>query len=443
MVSQFGKPILSRRCRRTFGRLSEARALSGTARFDSVESSTPPFAAIPSALEELRVGRMLIVVDDESRENEGDLVLAAERVTPEAINFMTRVGRGLVCLALPEKRCDELGLRPMVEENSSPFGTAFAVSIEARGRVTTGISAHDRAATIRVAIDPRTRPEDLLRPGHVFPLRARSGGVLERAGHTEAGVDLVRLAGLQPAAVLCEILAEDGSMARLPDLELLAREHGLKILKIADLIRFRLDRESTIERVASTQLPTPSGKWRLEAFRSRASGEEHLALWQGDLSLPEPALVRVHSQCLTGDVFRSERCDCGAQLELALQRIREAQRGALLYLAQEGRGIGLINKLRAYELQDRGLDTVEANHHLGFPADAREYGVAAQILKAIGLRRISLMSNNPQKFAALSGYGLEIVERLPLEVAPSSLNFSYLRAKREKLGHLLTVLEGL
>jgi 3,4-dihydroxy 2-butanone 4-phosphate synthase/GTP cyclohydrolase II len=397
------------------------------------------FVDVPAALEELRAGRMLIVVDDESRENEGDFLLAAEKATPEAINFMARHGRGLICLALPERRCDELGLRPMVENNTSPFGTAFAVSIEARGRVTTGISAHDRAATIRVAADPQARPEDLLRPGHVFPLRARTGGVLERPGHTEAGVDLTRLAGLQPAAVLCEILAEDGSMARLPDLERLAREHGLRILKIADLIQYLLLREASVERVAEAWLPTRWGEWRLAAFESRSTGEAHMALWQGDLNEPEPVLVRVHSQCLTGDVFGSERCDCGAQLELALDRIQAVGRGVLVYLAQEGRGIGLLNKVRAYALQDRGLDTVEANHHLGFPADAREYGVAAQILRALGVRRLRLLSNNPHKLAALTGYGLEIVERLPLEITARKTNRAYLRAKRDKLGHLLTV----
>lgn len=397
----------------------------------------PPFVDVEAALRELRAGRMLVVVDDEDRENEGDLILAAEKVTPEAVNFMTRFGRGLVCLALTEERCDELGLPPMVERNTSPFGTAFTVSIEARGKVTTGISAHDRAATIRVAIDPRTRPEDLLRPGHVFPLRARRGGVLVRAGHTEAGVDLARLAGLKPAAVLCEILSEDGSMARVPELVEFAANHGLKLLSIAELIGYRVAREPTVERVAATQLPTPWGTWQLEAFKSRVSSEEHLALWQGDLAAPEPVLVRVHSQCLTGDVFASERCDCGSQLERALERIQAEGRGVVLYLSQEGRGIGLANKLRAYELQDRGIDTVDANHQLGFPADAREYGVAAQMLRLLGLRRIRLMTNNPQKLQSLAAFGLEIVERIPLEGVVSGRNLSYLRTKREKLGHLL------
>lgn len=397
----------------------------------------PPFVDVEAALRELRAGRMLVVVDDEDRENEGDLILAAEKVTPEAVNFMTRFGRGLVCLALTEERCDELGLPPMVERNTSPFGTAFTVSIEARGKVTTGISAHDRAATIRVAIDPRTRPEDLLRPGHVFPLRARRGGVLVRAGHTEAGVDLARLAGLKPAAVLCEILSEDGSMARVPELVEFAANHGLKLLSIAELLRYRVAREPTVERVATTQLPTPWGTWQLEAFESRVSSEEHLALWQGDLAAPEPVLVRVHSQCLTGDVFASERCDCGSQLERALERIQAEGRGVVLYLPQEGRGIGLANKLRAYELQDLGIDTVDANHQLGFPADAREYGVAAQMLRLLGVRRIRLMTNNPQKLRSLAGYGLEIVERVPLEGVVSGRNLSYLRTKREKLGHLL------
>ncbi len=327
----------------------------------------------------------------------------------------------------------------MVAENTSPFGTAFTVSIEARGKITTGISAADRAATIRTAVDPTTRPGDLLRPGHVFPLRARRGGVLKRAGQTEGSVDLARLAGLAPAAAICEIMKDDGTMARVPDLIEFARRHGLKILTIADLIRHRLATESIVEKIASPLLPTRFGDFRIHAFRAPATGEEHIALTIGELSGAEPVLVRVHSQCLTGDIFGSVRCDCGRQLEIALERIALEGRGVLLYLLQEGRGIGLFNKLRAYELQDQGHDTVEANERLGFVADQRDYGIGAQILRDLGVRRMRLMTNNPSKFVALSGYGLEIAERLPLEVPPADSNRDYLRAKREKLGHLLTL----
>ncbi len=399
--------------------------------------SEPSFTTVEQAMEEFRRGRMVILVDDEDRENEGDLAIAAEKVTPESINFMARFGRGLVCLALTEERCDQLDLPPMVRENTSPFGTAFTVSIEARGKTTTGISAADRAATIRTAVEPATRPEDLLRPGHVFPLRAKRGGVLKRAGQTEASVDLARLAGLQPAAAICEIMNDDGTMARVPDLMRFAAAHGLPVLTIADLIRYRLEHETLVRRVASPRLPSRWGELTIHAYRSDLTGEEHVALTLGDLRGKEPVLVRVHSQCLTGDIFGSTRCDCGLQLELAMTRIQEAGRGVLIYLLQEGRGIGLLNKLKAYELQDAGHDTVEANERLGFRPDQRDYGVGAQILRDLGVERMRLMTNNPSKYVALSGYGLEIVERVQLEIPPSDDSRDYLRTKREKLGHLL------
>jgi 3,4-dihydroxy 2-butanone 4-phosphate synthase/GTP cyclohydrolase II len=396
----------------------------------------PPFSTIEAALEEFRRGRLVIIVDDEDRENEGDLAIAAEKVTPEAINFMAREGRGLICLALTEARCDELQLPLMVRDNTSPYGTAFTVSIEARGKVSTGISAADRAATVLAAIHPATRPEDLLRPGHTFPLRARRGGVLKRAGQTEASVDLAQLAGLHPSGVICEIMNQDGTMARVPDLTAFAARHGLAMITVSDLIRYRLQHESLVERVASTRLPTPYGEFRIHAYRSEATGEEHVVLQMGEVT-GDPVLVRVHSQCLTGDIFGSGRCDCGAQLHQALERIALERRGILLYLLQEGRGIGLMNKLKAYELQDLGHDTVEANEKLGFRPDQREYGIGAQILRDLGVRRMRLMTNNPSKYIALSGYGLEIAERVPLEVEPTDSTRAYLRAKREKLGHLL------
>ena len=395
------------------------------------------FASIDEAVERLRNGSFVIIVDDEDRENEGDLALAAERVTPEAINFMARFGRGLICLALTDKRCDELGLPLMVEDNTTPFGTAFTVSIEAWGKVTTGISAADRAAIVATAIDPATRPGDLLRPGHVFPLRARAGGVLKRAGQTEASVDLARLAGLAPAGVICEIMNDDGTMARVPDLGRFAERHGLLMITVADLIRYRLQHESLVRRIAAPRLPTSHGEFRVHAYRSDVTGEEHLALVMGEVDPGEPVLVRVHSQCLTGDIFGSERCDCGPQLHQALERIQAEGRGVLLYLLQEGRGIGLFNKLRAYELQEQGHDTVEANEKLGFRPDLRDYGIGAQILRSLGVCKMRLMTNNPSKYVGLSGYGLEIVERVPLEVAPTDTTREYLRAKRDKLGHLL------
>ena len=399
-----------------------------------------PFASIEDAIAHFREGHMVIIADDEDRENEGDLAIAAEKVTPEAINFMARFGRGLVCLALTEERCRQLDLPLMVEANTntSPFGTAFTVSIEARGKITTGISAADRAATILTAIAAETRPEDLLRPGHVFPLRARKGGVLKRAGQTEGSVDLATLAGLQPAAVICEIMNDDGTMARVPDLARFCVEHpGLLMITVSDLIRYRLRHETLVRKVASPLLPTAYGTFHIHAYRSDVTGDENVALVMGEIDPEVPVLVRVHSQCLTGDIFASARCDCGLQLQQALARIAEEGRGVLLYLLQEGRGIGLLNKLRAYELQDQGHDTVEANERLGFRPDQRDYGIGAQILADLGVRKMRLMTNNPSKYIALNGYGLEIVERLPLEVPPTDSSRDYLRTKREKLGHLL------
>jgi 3,4-dihydroxy 2-butanone 4-phosphate synthase/GTP cyclohydrolase II len=395
------------------------------------------FASIEEAAGVVRRGRFVVVVDDEDRENEGDLVIAASAVTPAAINFMATHARGLICLALTEQRCDELQLPSMVEHNTSPHQTAFCVSIEARHHVTTGISAADRAATVLAAIDPATKPADLLRPGHMFPLRARVGGVLRRAGHTEASVDLAKAAGLYPAAVICEIMDVDGSMARLPRLHELAETHGLVIVTVRDLIAYRMRHERIVERVAAPLLPTRFGEFRVHAYRSPVTGEEHVVLVMGEIDPEQAVLVRVHSQCLTGDVFGSSRCDCGAQLEVALERISAERCGLLLYLLQEGRGIGLCNKLRAYELQDAGADTVEANQRLGFAPDQRDYGVGAQILRDIGVRRMRLMTNNPSKYVALEGYGLEIVERVPLEVPPTEHTRKYLEAKKKKMGHLL------
>jgi 3,4-dihydroxy 2-butanone 4-phosphate synthase / GTP cyclohydrolase II len=395
------------------------------------------FGTIEKALEEMRAGRFVVVVDDEDRENEGDLVLAAEKATAEKINFMAREGRGLICLALTGERCDALGLPMMVEQNTSNFGTAFTVSIEARGRTTTGISAADRAATVLAAIDPKTKPSDLLRPGHMFPLRAQVGGVLKRAGQTEASVDLARIAGLDPSAVLCEIMNEDGTMARVPDLAKFCQRHGLVMVTVADLIRHRMKTERLVERIASPHLPTTFGEFRVYAYRSELTHEEHLALVHGEIREDEPVLVRVHSQCLTGDVFGSARCDCGAQLHLAMEKIAAEGKGVFLYLLQEGRGIGLLNKLKAYELQDQGHDTVSANEKLGFPPDIRNYGVGSQILRDLGVRKMRLMTNNPSKYVAIGGYGLEIVERVPLEIGPTDRSRKYLEAKKNKMGHLL------
>src|SRR5919199_1189784 len=395
------------------------------------------FATIEEALEDIRQGKFVVVVDAADRENEGDLTIAAQFATPEAVNFMTKEGRGLICLCLTEERCDELGLRQMTERNETQYGTAFTVSVEAREGVTTGISAPDRSRTIQVAIDPKSRPDDLVQPGHIFPLRARRGGVLERAGQTEAAVDLGRPAGLIPAGVVCEIMREDGTMARVPDLIPYCERHGLKLVTVADLIEYRRRHEQLVERMTTVRLPTTYGDFTAIAFRERLTGKHHVALVKGDVEGEEDVLVRVHSECLTGDVFHSLRCDCGEQLDQALRRIAAEEHGVLLYMAQEGRGIGLLNKLRAYELQENGLDTVEANLELGFPADAREWGIGYQILKELGLSTIRIMTNNPRKITGIEGFGLRVVEQVPIEVRANAENERYLAAKREKLGHKL------
>jgi 3,4-dihydroxy 2-butanone 4-phosphate synthase / GTP cyclohydrolase II len=395
------------------------------------------FASVEEAIEDIRHGKFVVVVDAAERENEGDLTIAAQFATPEGINFMATHGRGLICLCLTEERCDELRLRPMTDHNETPFGTAFTISIEAREGISTGISAQDRSRTIQVAIDPSKGPADLVQPGHVFPLRARAGGVLRRAGQTEAAVDLARLAGLNPAGVVCEVMNDDGTMARVPDLIPYCERHGIKLITVADLIEYRRGNEKLVERTTSVRLPTAYGEFNALAFRETLTGKHHLALVKGDVDGAHDVLVRVHSECLTGDVFHSLRCDCGEQLDHALQRIAAEDRGVLLYMAQEGRGIGLLNKLRAYELQEQGLDTVEANLELGFPADAREWGIGNQILADLGLSTIRILTNNPKKISGLEGYGLTVTEQVPIELPPNAENLRYLAAKRERLGHRL------
>ena len=396
------------------------------------------FSSIEEAVRVIRDGQMIIVVDDEDRENEGDLTIAADKVTPEAINFMARYGRGLICLPMTGERLDELDIPMMVTKNTSKFETAFAVAIEAKQDTSTGISASDRAATVRAAIDPATKPSDLARPGHMFPLRARGGGVLVRAGQTEAAVDLARLAGLYPAGVICEIMNDDGTMARVKELRKVAEKHDLVMITIADLIKYRMRNDKLVKRVAEAELPTEQGLFHVHAYESVIDGETHVALVRGEVGDGKDLLVRVHSRCLTGDVFHSERCDCGHQLAVAMRRIASEGRGILLYLNQEGRGIGLANKIRAYQLQDEGLDTVEANERLGFKADQRDYGIGAQILGDLGVQTMRLLTNNPRKFIGLEGYGLAVVKSLPLEIPASEFSKAYLKAKKEKLGHKLS-----
>jgi 3,4-dihydroxy 2-butanone 4-phosphate synthase/GTP cyclohydrolase II len=400
-------------------------------------AATTTFATVEEAIDDIRAGRFVVVVDDPDRENEGDLVIAAQFATPEAINFMATHARGLICLCLTEERADHMGLRPMTERNETPLGTAFTVSVEAREGVTTGISAADRSRTIQVAIHPDSTAHDLVHPGHVFPLRAKPGGVLERIGQTEAAVDLARLAGLTPAGVVCEIMNDDGTMARVPDLIPYCERHALRMITVADLVEYRRRHEKLVERGAAVRLPTEFGDFTAIAFREKLTSKVHVALVRGDIEGAENVLVRVHSECLTGDVFHSLRCDCGEQLEHALERIASEPRGVLLYMAQEGRGIGLLNKLRAYELQEQGLDTVEANLELGFPADARDYGIGNQILADLGLTTIRILTNNPKKLTGIDGFGLTVAEQLPIEISPNAENRHYLTAKRDKLGHRL------
>lgn len=407
------------------------------------DTTNSPFSTIEEGIAEIAAGRLLVVVDDEDRENEGDLVMAAEKATPEAINFMITHGRGLVCLPLTGERLEDLRIPPMIDENTSEQGTAFHVSIGAKGKITTGISPADRCATVLAAIDPAARPEDISMPGHVFPLQARPGGVLERAGHTEAAVDLARLAGLTPAGVICEIINADGTMARRPQLETFAAEHGLKMITVADLIRYRRKTERLVDHTSTVTMPTRFGLFTGYGYTSRTDGRTHMALVVGDVADKENVLVRVHSECLTGDVFHSLRCDCGAQLEEAMRRVQEEGTGVVLYIVgHEGRGIGLEMKLKAYELQEQGADTVEANEALGFPADLRDYGVGAQILADLGLCSIRLMTNNPKKIVGLEGYGLTISEQVPLEVESCPANYAYLRTKKEKMAHTLRLSEG-
>jgi len=395
------------------------------------------FSSIEDAMEDVRQGKMIVIVDDEDRENEGDLMIASEKVTPEAINFMAKYGRGLICLALTEERTRELGLSMMVEDNESAFETPFTVSIDAREGITTGISANDRSITVQTAINSQTGKSDLVKPGHIFPLRACTGGVLVRMGQTEASVDVARMAGLYPSGVICEIMDDDGTMARLPSLIGFIREHGLRMITTKDLAEYRLQQETLVEEVVSTQLPTEFGIFNSVTFRSVLDDQIYIALIKGEISAEIPTLVRVHSQCLTGDVFGSFRCDCGEQLKKSMEMIAEDEKGVLLYLYQEGRGIGIINKLKAYALQDEGQDTVEANASLGFKPDLREYGIGAQILKKIGLGKLRLLTNNPRKIVGLEGYDLQVVERVPIEVSPKKDNLKYLRTKQKKLGHMI------
>ena len=402
------------------------------------EDSRREFVTIEQGVEEIRAGRILVVVDDEDRENEGDLVMAADKVTPETVNFMAKHGRGLICMPMMADRLDELQISMMVSENTAPQGTAFTVSVDARRGVTTGTSAYDRAVTIRTLVDPATRPEDLTRPGHIFPLRAMPGGVLRRAGHTEAAIDLARLAGCSAAGVICEVLDEEGGMARVPELIALARAHGLKAITIKNLIEYRIQKEKLVRRAATTRLPTDYGEFTVIAYETTVDERVPLALVLGEVAGEAPTLVRVHSECLPGDVFGCHRCDCGPQLHKALAIIRREGRGILVYMRQEGRGIGLVNKLKAYELQDQGKDTVEANHALGFRADLRHYGIGAQILLDLGVKNLRILTNNPKKIVGIEGYGLRVVERVPLETPATDANRRYLTTKRDKLGHIFS-----